>query len=85
MSWIHWVARQNKLETPNEKDEVNKVQVHEYDGCARDPDTMVDPPTPKSQHKPKTSSGFRRPLSQVVKKTLYCGSDMDNCLFFSSL
>jgi hypothetical protein len=29
MSRIHWVARQNKLETPKEKDEVNKREVHE--------------------------------------------------------
>jgi hypothetical protein len=32
MSWIHWVTRQNKLETPIEKDEVNKREVHEGDG-----------------------------------------------------
>ena len=36
MSWIRWVARQNKLETPKEKDEVNKREVHECDGRARD-------------------------------------------------
>jgi hypothetical protein len=47
MSHIHWVGRQNKLETPKEKDEVNKREVHEYDGWERDPDTMVVPPTPK--------------------------------------
>ncbi len=85
MTHIYWVTRQQKIETPNEKDEVKKVEVHEYDGWTRDPDAMVDPPTPKSQHKPKTSSWYRRPLSQVVKKTLDCGSDMDNCLLFSSL
>ena len=45
MSHIHWVARQNKLETPKEKDEVNKREVHEYDGRTRDPDAMVVPPT----------------------------------------
>jgi hypothetical protein len=28
MSHIHWVARQNKLETLKEKDEVNKREVH---------------------------------------------------------
>jgi hypothetical protein len=48
MTRIHWVARQNKLETPKEKDEVNKREVHECDGRARDPDTMVAPPTPKT-------------------------------------
>jgi hypothetical protein len=31
MTHIHWVARQNKLETPKEKDEVNKREVHECD------------------------------------------------------
>jgi hypothetical protein len=47
MTHIHWVARQNKLETPKEKDEVKKREVHECDVRTRDPDTMVDPPTPK--------------------------------------
>jgi hypothetical protein len=47
MSHIHWVPRQNKLETPKEKDEVNKREVYECDGRARDPDGMVDPPTLK--------------------------------------
>ena len=51
MSHIHWVARQNKLETPKEKDEVNKREVHECDGRARDPDAMVAPPTPKPTRK----------------------------------
>ena len=32
MSLIHWVERQNTLETPKEKDEVNKREVHEFDG-----------------------------------------------------
>jgi hypothetical protein len=49
MTHIHWVARQNKLETPKEKDEVNKREVHECDGWARD--AMVAPPTPKPTHK----------------------------------
>ena len=44
MPHIHWVARQNKLETPKEKDEVNKQAVHECDGRTHDPDAMVDPP-----------------------------------------
>jgi hypothetical protein len=47
MSHIHWVERQNKLEIPKEKDEVNKREVHEYDVRTRDPDAMVVPPTPK--------------------------------------
>jgi len=32
MSRIRWVPRQNKLETPKEKDEVNKREVHECHG-----------------------------------------------------
>jgi hypothetical protein len=47
MSHIHWVERQNKLEIPKEKDEVNKREVHECDVRTRDPDAMVVPPTPK--------------------------------------
>jgi hypothetical protein len=47
MTRIHWVPRQNKLETPKEKDEVNKREVHEYDVRTRDPDAMVVSPTPK--------------------------------------
>ncbi len=47
MTHIHWVAQQNKLEIPRDKDEVNKQDIHEYDGWAHDPDTMVAPPTPK--------------------------------------
>jgi len=47
MTHIHWVARQNKLETPKEKDEVKKRESHEYDVRTRDRNAMVDPPTPK--------------------------------------
>ena len=45
---MHCVARQNKLETPKEKDEVNKREVHECDVRTHDPDAMVVPPTPKT-------------------------------------
>jgi hypothetical protein len=38
MPHIHWVERQNKLEIPKEKDEVNKREVHECDVRVRDPD-----------------------------------------------
>jgi hypothetical protein len=51
MTHIHWVPRQNKLETPKEKDEVKKREVHECDVRTRDPDAMVDPPTPKPTYK----------------------------------
>ena len=47
MSHIHWVPRQNKLEIPRDKDEVNKREIHEDDGRAHDPDTMVALLTPK--------------------------------------
>ena len=32
MSHIHWVARQNKLEIPRDKDEVNKREIHQCYG-----------------------------------------------------
>ncbi len=51
MSHIHWVTRQNKLEIPRDKDEVNKREIHECDDRAYDPDTMVAPLTPKPTHK----------------------------------
>ncbi len=51
MSQIHWVERQYKLEVPGDKDEVNKREIHECDGRAHDPDTMVAPLTPKTKHK----------------------------------
>ena len=41
MSHIHWVARQNKLEIPRDKAEVNKRQIRESDGRAHDSDTMM--------------------------------------------
>jgi hypothetical protein len=48
MSHIHWVPRQNKLETPKEKDEVNQREVRECDVRTRDPDAMVVPPRPNT-------------------------------------
>ena len=54
MPRIHWVERQNKLETTKEKDEVSKREVHECDGRVRDPDAMVAPPTPKPTRKVET-------------------------------
>jgi hypothetical protein len=41
MSHLHWVPRQNKLEIPRDKDEVNKREIHECDGRAHDADTIV--------------------------------------------
>ena len=48
---MYCIPRQNKLETPKEKDEVNKREVHEFDVRTNDPDTMVVPPTPKPTFK----------------------------------
>ncbi len=42
MTHIHWVERQNKLETPKEKDEVKKREVHECDVRTRDPRDGTD-------------------------------------------
>ncbi len=42
MPHIHWVARQNKLEIPRNKDEVKQREIRESDGQAHDPDTMKD-------------------------------------------
>ena len=51
MSHIHWVARQNKLEIPNEKDEVNTREIYKCDGQEHNPDMMVAPLTPKPTRK----------------------------------
>ena len=40
---MHWVARQNKLELPNDEEEVNTLDIHKCDGQAHDPDTMAAP------------------------------------------
>jgi hypothetical protein len=56
MTHIHWVTRQNKLEIPVDKDEVNKGEIHECDGRSHDPDTMVSPLTPKTTQKAEALS-----------------------------
>jgi hypothetical protein len=43
MSHMDWVARQNKLELPNDEEEVNTRDIHKCDGQAHDPDTMAAP------------------------------------------
>ena len=48
---MYCVVRQNKLETPRDKDEVNKREIWVCDGRTRDPDTMVAPLTPKPTRK----------------------------------
>ncbi len=40
-------SRQNKLEIPNDEEEVNTREIHKYDGEAHDPDTTVVPLTSK--------------------------------------
>jgi hypothetical protein len=45
MTHIHWVTRQNKLEIPRDKDEVNKREIHECDSRgwqAQDPNQTLD-------------------------------------------
>ncbi len=56
MTHIHWVSRQNKLEIPNDEEEVNTREIHKCDGQAHDPDTMVDPLTPKPTRKAESLS-----------------------------
>jgi hypothetical protein len=51
MPRIHWVTRQNKVEVPRDKDEVNNREIHERDDRVHDPDTMVVPLTPKPTRK----------------------------------
>ena len=51
MTHIHWVGRQNKLEIPNDEEEVNTREIHKCDVEVHDPDTMVPPLTPKSTRK----------------------------------
>ena len=54
MPHIHWVARQNKLEIPNDEEEGNTQEIHKCDGQAHNPDTMVAPLTPKPTRKAET-------------------------------
>jgi hypothetical protein len=58
LSHIHWVSRQNKLEIPNDEEEVNTWEIHKCDGQAHDPDTMVAPLTPKPTRKAETLRDF---------------------------
>ncbi len=51
MPHIHWVAWQNKLEIPNDEEEVNTREIHKCDGQVHDPDTIVSPLTPKPTRK----------------------------------
>ena len=64
---MHWVPRQNKLETPKEKDEVNKREVHECDVRTRDPDAMVVPPTPNPTFKAEPLSRAPPTITSVCE------------------
>jgi hypothetical protein len=74
MPHIHWVPRQNKLEIPNDEEEVNTREIHKCDGLPHDPDTMVAPLTPKLTRKAETLSkapptiGSRREEDVTLKK-----------------
>ena len=74
MSHINLVPRHNKLDIPKDKDEVNKHDIHECDGRAYDPDTMVAPLTPKPTRKAEvlakatTTIVSRREEDVVLKK-----------------
>jgi hypothetical protein len=48
MSHIQWVVRQNKLEIPRGKDEVNRREIHECDGREYDPTGHFQPCFPAS-------------------------------------
>jgi hypothetical protein len=65
MTHIHCVARQNKLEIPRDKDEVNEGEIHECDGREHDPDTTVVPLTPKPTRKVET-------LTRVPSTIAFC-------------
>jgi hypothetical protein len=43
MPHTQWVARQKKLEIPNDKDEVNKQDIRDCDGRAHDQKQMLFP------------------------------------------
>ena len=84
MPHIHWVARQNKLEIPNDEEEVNTREIHKCDGQAHDPDTMVTPLTPKPTRKaealtkaPSTIASRHKEdavLKEVTKSRLCCAN-----------
>ena len=84
MSHMYWVARQNKLELPNDEEEVNTRDIHKCDGQAHDPDTMEAPLTPKPTRKsealskapPTIASRLKEDvaLKEVAKPRLCCAN-----------
>jgi hypothetical protein len=77
MSHIHWVPRQNKLEIPNDEEELHTREIHKCDGESHDPDTMVDPQTPKPTRK----------IEDLVKSptTIVSGRDEDSVVKLQTL
>ncbi len=65
-SHIHWVARQNKLEIPNDEEEVNTREMHKCDWQAHDPDTMTVP----QKSKPLSVHKNRSPCQDTVNHCL---------------
>jgi len=77
MPHIHWVARQNKLEIPNDEEEVNTREIYKCDEQAHDPDTMVAPLTPNPTRKtealakaPPTIASRREEDAVVTRQVL---------------
>jgi hypothetical protein len=83
---MHWVPRQNKLELPDDEEEVNTRDIHKCDGQAHDPDTMTVPRTPKPTRKtealskaPPTIVSRRKEvaaLKEVPKPRLCCANNI---------
>ena len=71
---MYCVARQNKLETPRDKDEVNKREIREYDGRAHDILEVVYYESLKRELKTKPIYEFRydeRLKTKVEESTLF--------------
>jgi hypothetical protein len=71
--WIEKVRVKNKtheLEIPRDKDEVYKWEIHECNGRAHNPGTMVGPLTPKSTHEVES-------LDRVTTTMALCHEEVD--------
>jgi hypothetical protein len=73
MTHIHWVTRQNKLEIPNDEEEVNTREIHKCDGKAHDPDTMVAPLTPKPTRKAEALTKAPPTMASRMDKKISTG------------
>ena len=72
MPHIRWVARQNKLEIPRDKTEVNNRETRESDGRAHDPDTMVAPLTPNPTRKAEALTRVPTTITSRRKEDAIC-------------